>query len=144
LAAAGDACYQQAEIHRLRGEPDAAEAAYRAASERGREPQPGLALLRLAQGRTADAASAIRRVLAATPEPLRRVRYLPATVEILLAAGDLEDARRAASDLEGIAANYKTDILAAMVAHARGAIAVAEAQPQAAIAPLRHALREWQ
>ena len=142
--AAGDACYQQAEIHRLRGEPVEAEAAYRSASEHGREPQPGLALLRLGQGRVADAASAIRRVLAATPDPLRRVRYLPATVEILLAAGDVEAARGAADDLADVAARFKTDILGAMAAQAQAAIASAEGQPQAAIDPLRRALRVWQ
>lgn len=142
--AAGDACYQQAEIHRLRGEQVEAEAAYRSASAHGREPQPGLALLRLAQGRIADAASAIRRVLAATPDPLRRVRFLPATVEILLAAGEVEEARSAARDLSDIASRYKTDILGAMAAQAQAAIASAEGRPQEAIDPLRRALRLWQ
>ncbi len=92
-AAVGDACYQEAEIRRLRGEHAAAETAYRNASERGRDAQPGLALLRLAQGRIADAVSSIRTALAAVPEPLRRVRYLPASVEILLAAGEIDEAR---------------------------------------------------
>ena len=47
-AATGQALYQQGELHRLRGDSEAAEAAYREASQFGREPQPGLALLRLA------------------------------------------------------------------------------------------------
>ena len=46
----GRAYYQRGELHRLRGEFDKAEEAYRQASELGRKPQPGLALLRLAQG----------------------------------------------------------------------------------------------
>ena len=141
--ASGDSHYQQAEIHRLRGEYDAAEAGYRAASEHGREPQPGLALLRLAQGRTAAAAAALRRVLAATADGLRRVRYLPATVEIALAAGEIEAARQAARELGEIAGRYKTDILAAMAAHAAAEIAIHEGKPQAAIDPLRRALRVW-
>ncbi len=142
--AAGDAFYQQAEIHRLRGEEVGAEAGYRAASEHGREPQPGLALLRLAQGRVADAVSGIRRVLAATADPLSRIRYLPATVEILLAAGELDEARAAAQDLEAIATTYQTDILGAMVAQAQAAVAAADGRPQTAIDPLRRALRVWQ
>jgi DNA-binding CsgD family transcriptional regulator len=141
---AGDACYQQAEIHRLRGEHAAADAAYRAAVGYGREAQPGLALLRLAQGRTADAASAIRRVVAATSDRLRRVRYLPASVDIFLAAGDLDDARRAALDLGEIARDFRTDILRAMAGYAHAAIAVHERNAQAAIDPLRRALRVWQ
>ena len=142
--AAGEACYQQAEIHRLRGEHAAAEAAYRTAIQHGREAQPGLALLRLAQGRGADAASAIRRVVAATADRLSRVRYLPATVDILLATGDLEEARRAARDLEEVASRYRTDILGAMSGHAQAAIAVHEGKAQAAIDPLRRVLRVWQ
>ena len=81
----GAALYQQAEIHRLRGEFAKAEDAYRAASELGFEPQPGLALLRLAQGRTDAACAAIRRLTSATSDRLRRARLLPAHLEIMLA-----------------------------------------------------------
>ena len=79
------ALYQQAEVHRLRGEFAAAEEAYRSASQWGLEPQPGLALLRLAQGRTGAALAAIRRALSATADPLQRTKLLPARVEIMLA-----------------------------------------------------------
>ena len=143
-AAVGDACYQEAEIHRLRGEHTAAETAYRNASERGRDAQPGLALLRLSQGRIADAVSSIRTALAAVPEPLRRVRYLPASVEIMLAAGEIDEARTAAQELAATAAAVKTDLLGAMAAHAQAAVAAAEGRPQAALAPLREALQAWQ
>ena len=142
-AAVGDACYQEAEIRRLRGEHAAAETAYRSASERGRDAQPGLALLRLAQGRIADAVSSIRTALAAVSEPLRRVRYLPASVEILLAAGEIDEARMAARELASTAAAVKTDLLGAMAAHAEAAVAAAEGHPQAALAPLRQALTAW-
>ena len=84
----GAALYQQAEIHRLRGECAKAEDAYHAASERGCEPQPGLALLRLAQGRTDAACAAIRRLTNATSDRLRRARLLPACLETLLAIGN--------------------------------------------------------
>ena len=94
-AAAGEACYRRGEIHRLLGDFGAAEEAYREASGRGREPQPGLALLRLAQGEPDAAAAAIRRALAETAEPGKRAKLLPAYVEIMLAVGDLEAARDA-------------------------------------------------
>ena len=59
----GKAFYRQGEVHRLRGEWSAAEESYREASRRGYEPQPGLALLRLAEGNRDASASAMRRAL---------------------------------------------------------------------------------
>ena len=99
----GAAFYQQAELHRLRGEFSLAENAYREASRAGREPQPGLARLRLAQGRIGDAQAAIRRVVDETQDHLGRSRLLPAHVEIMLAAGDLTAARIAADELSELA-----------------------------------------
>src|SRR6185369_7563828 len=96
---AGNARYQEAELHRLRGELAEAEQAYALASERGRDPQPGFALLRLAQGRVDLAAAAMRRVVSATNSPVERTRFLPAHVEVMLAAADLSEARRAADEL---------------------------------------------
>jgi len=136
--------YQQGEVHRLRGEFAAAEAAYRAASDAGRPPQPGLALLRLDQGDIEAAASAIRRAMAETEEPLRRARLLPAYVEIMLAAGDVDEARRACSELEAVAGRYDSAALHAMLAHARGAVALGAGEAQAAVPHLRTAYREWQ
>ena len=81
---AAAALYQQAEVHRLRGEFAAAEEAYRSASQWGLEPQPGLALLRLAQGRTDAAVAAIRRAVSATADRLQRTKLLPAYIEIML------------------------------------------------------------
>jgi DNA-binding NarL/FixJ family response regulator len=143
--ASADSFYQQAEVHRLRGDFVEAERAYRSASELGREAQPGLALLRLAQGRTVDAVSAIRGALhtAQVNERLQRARLLPATVEIALAAGELDEARKACDELERIAADFGTDVLGAMAAHARGAVALADGQAQAALEPLRRAFRVW-
>lgn len=139
----GDSLYQEAEVHRLRGDFRAAEAAYRAASAAGRDAHPGLALLRLAQGRTADAMTAMRRVLG-TPGPrLRRARLLPAFVEIALGAGAAEDARAACDELEAIASEFGTEVLGAMAAHARGAVALAEGRVEAALDPLRRAFHVW-
>ena len=86
-SAAGHALYRQGEVHRVQGHFDQAEAAYREAARSGYEPQPGLALLRLVQGRTTAAASAIRRALSETTDPVRRAKLLPASVEIFLTEG---------------------------------------------------------
>ena len=93
VRALGHAAYRQAEVHRLQGRFDEAEAAYREASRLGREPQPGLALLRLAQGKADAAAGSIRRAVGETILPLRRAALLPAYVEILVAIGDIAEAR---------------------------------------------------
>ena len=143
LRIAADAFYQVAEIHRLRGEFDEAEEGYRRASQLGAEPHPGLALLRLAQERADVAANAIRRVLGMTSDRLQRVRLLPASIEILLAVGEIEEAKAACKELEEIATNG-TDVLAAMAAHARGAVALADGDASAAIEPLRRAFQVWQ
>jgi len=142
--ARAEALYQQAEIHRLRGERAAAEDAYRQVSELGREPQPGLALLRLAQGRRDEAHGAIKRVLATTAVPLGRARFLPACVEISLSGAEIEAARDASRELEELARGFGTEVLAAMAAHARGAVQLAEGDARGAVEPLRDAFRVWQ
>jgi tetratricopeptide (TPR) repeat protein len=141
--AAAAAFYQEAEVHRLRGAFAAAEAGYARASELGLEPQPGLALLRLATGQTAIAAAAIRRAMKETTEPLRRARLLPAYVEIVLASGDLQDARDACRELEQIAATIDARALRAMAAYARGAVDLADSKADAALGSLRRALEAW-
>ena len=107
----GAALYQQGEVHRLRGEYAAAEDAYRAASDAGVQPQPGLALLRLAQGEADAAAASLRRALAETQEPLRRARFLPAYVEILLETGDTSAAGAASAELTTIAETWGGHVL---------------------------------
>jgi DNA-binding CsgD family transcriptional regulator len=143
-SAAAQAFYRQGELHRLRGEFGLAEDAYREASRFGWEPQPGVALLRLAQGRRDAAAATIRRALDEATQPLRRANLLPAYVEIMLAAGDVNEARAGCTELEGIAARYESAMLAALVAHARGAVQLAAGDARAALASLRQAGRAWQ
>ncbi|HWA76735.1 MAG TPA: LuxR C-terminal-related transcriptional regulator [Polyangiaceae bacterium] len=139
-----DALYQRAELKRLTGELDDAEQLYRAASEVGREPQPGLALLRLAQGKVEAAAAAIRRVLSATPASQDRLSLLPAAIEILLAANCSEEARALVFELSAAAQQFPTDVLRAMASHAQGSLHLAEKAPEAALAPLRTAFEIWQ
>jgi DNA-binding CsgD family transcriptional regulator len=141
---AARALYQQAEVHRLRGEFGPAEDAYREASRGGLEPQPGLALLRLAQGNPGAAATSIRRVVAETTEPVKRARLLPAYVEIMLAVGDTEAARTAWRELAETSRGQERGMLGAMAAHARGAVEMAEGDAHAALPALRRASEVWQ
>jgi DNA-binding CsgD family transcriptional regulator len=141
---AAAAFYQQGEVHRLRGEYAQAEEAYGHASQRGWEPQPGLALFRLAQGRKDMADAAIRRVVSATNDPLRRSRLLPAYIEIMLAIGDIEEARDACRELDDIALNFGTAVFEALAAHARGMVQLAEGDAEGALGSLRSAWQVWQ
>jgi DNA-binding CsgD family transcriptional regulator len=140
----GLALYREAELRRLLGQFDEAESAYRDASRCGWEPQPGLAQLRLAQGRVDAASSSIRRALEETSDSLRRAGLLPAYVEIALAAREVEAARSACLELEEIARQYDSALLAALTAYARGAVCLAEDDAVAALALLRSALDLWQ
>lgn len=137
------AAYRRGEILRLQGDTAAAERAYREAAAGGCEPQPGLALLRLAQGDAAAACAAIRRVLDETTEPPRRAALLPACVEIMLGAGDLAAAREACDELGAIAAQRASDQLTAVVAHTRGAVQLAGGDARGALPHLREALGAW-
>jgi ATP/maltotriose-dependent transcriptional regulator MalT len=139
-----EALYRQGEIHRLRGELAEAEEAYRQAGRAGLEPQPGLALLRLARGDHEAAMASIRRATGEAAEPLRRVGLLPGYVEIMLAAGELEEARRASRELEELTEGQEGSVLATVCSQTRAAVAVAEGDPWAALAAAREARQVWQ
>ena len=141
--AAGLAHYRQAEVLRLLGRYEAAETAYREASRMGWEPQPGLAQLRLAQGRVDVALVAIRRASGEIADPLKRAALLPALVEIALAAGELEEARAACAELRSLAVRYESRMLTGMVTHAQGAAALATGDAAGAHACLREAQQVW-
>jgi len=142
--ASAAALYQRAEVHRLKGDFAAAEEAYRGASQLGLEPQPGLALLRLAQGSPDAAATAIRRVASTTADRLKRMGLLPAYIEIMLAAGEVQEARNACRELEDLARTFDTGVPDAIAAQARGAVDLTEGDVQAAIVSLRRAFDVWQ
>jgi DNA-binding CsgD family transcriptional regulator len=142
--AAGEALYRQGEIHRLRGELELAETRYRDASESGRDPQPGLSLLRLAQGKADVALSALRRALAGAGQPLAQVKLLPALVETLLACGKIEAARSAVGQLDNIAAGFRTEMLTAASALARAAVELAEGDAHTALSSLTTAFGVFQ
>jgi DNA-binding NarL/FixJ family response regulator len=140
---AAEAWYVVAEARRLRGDPSAANA-YDEAHARGRDPQPGRALLRLQEGDPAGAATSVRAAVAAVgPDRLRRAPLRAAAVEIAVAAGRLDDAAAAASELAETASMYGTSGLEAMAAGARGAVLLAEERAEEALPVLRDACRRW-
>ena len=141
--------YEIGEIRRQRGDFAGAEEAYRVANEMGKEPQPGLSLLRLAEGKVDAAVAGITRTLTDSTDPLHRLRRLPAQVEIAIAARDLNTARVAADEAEQVVDSYKIGnrraaAFDATIAFLRGQIALAEKEWASAIATLRHARDEWQ
>jgi DNA-binding NarL/FixJ family response regulator len=139
----GAAFYLRGELYRLRGEFDKAAEAYRQANELGREPQPGLALLRLAQGRVDAAVAAIRRVLEEASDPISRSRILGPYVEIMLASGDVQAGKAAAEELSTIANDLGMLFLRAAAGHATGLVLLAEVEPQRALVSLRSAWTHW-
>lgn len=141
----GMARYQQAELLRLRGQFSRAEESYRQASEWGHPPQPGLALLRLAEGRVDDATAAIEReITAAEDDRVRRARVLAAYVEIMLAADDVDAARAGVEELEAIAADFDSTYLEAVATEGRGAVLLGSGDPARASKALRQAWQTWQ
>ena len=141
---AGAAHYRLAELYRLRGQFDLAERSYAAAASCGREVQPGLALVRWAQGNPAAGLAGLDRALAESRSLARRSLLLAAKVEIALAAGSIDTARTALGELEKNAETIETPYMAALVADAAGRLRLAEDDPQAALPLLRRAWALWQ
>jgi DNA-binding CsgD family transcriptional regulator len=142
--AVGMAFYQLAELYRLRGEFAEAADAYRRASQFGREPQPGLARLWLAQGRVDAAAAAIRRGMDEAHDRVARSKLLAAYVDVLVAAGDVGAARAGADELGQLADDLRAPLLAAVAAHADGCVLLGAGDAAAALQALRHAWTAWQ
>jgi DNA-binding NarL/FixJ family response regulator len=141
--AVGLALYQKAELHRLRGEFSKAEEDYRAASHWGRKPLPGLARLRLAQGQIETAKGTICRVLDEARDARARAHMLGAYVDIMLAASDIDAARRAAEELCEIAESLRSPYLRAVSSQAKGAVLLAQNEARAALDALRSAASAW-
>jgi DNA-binding NarL/FixJ family response regulator len=138
--AIGDAWYQLGEVHRLQGEYAEAEDAYRKANSHGRQPEPGLALMRLTQGRVDEAVTTFRR-LHAEQGRIDRPDILAGFVEAVLTAGDVDSARAAADELA--AASDPPPVHQARAAEARGAVLLAEQDPAEALSHFRQALALW-
>lgn len=144
-SATGVSWSEEGDVLRILGDFAGAEHAYEQAIQRGHEPQPGLALLWLARGRTTSAVGAVRRLLAEVGDPVRRSRILPAAVEILLATGrdGVEEAGRAATELTGIAELFGCDAVVARAAYAHAAVALAQGDAAGALPYLRRAVVQW-
>jgi ATP/maltotriose-dependent transcriptional regulator MalT len=140
---AGMALYQCGELLRLRGQLEKAEDAYRQASELGRKPQPGLALLRLVQGDVDAAVASIRRAVDETTDLALRPRVLAAAVEIFLAANDRASARDAANELCNVAESMDALFLRAAAAHAKASVLLTEGDEEGALSSLRCARDLW-
>jgi class 3 adenylate cyclase len=143
LPQAGAAAYEVGEIRLRLGDLDGAEQAFEVAHRLGHEPQPGIALLRLARRQVDAARSSIATALADAPDPFERFRLLPARVEIALAAYDLSDARESAEELRGIASAFDSPLLRAAAHLAIGAVLTFEGDAAKAVPELRAAVRGW-
>jgi class 3 adenylate cyclase len=142
--ALGDASYEIGEVRRRMGDLAAAEEAYTRAGEHGRDPEPGLSLLRLAQGKVASAAAGIRRALADPSDPPTRLRRLVAQADIALAAEDVTTAESASAEVDSIVGAYEVTSLHAAAARIRGAVRLAGGDAEGALPHLQDARRRWQ
>jgi ATP/maltotriose-dependent transcriptional regulator MalT len=139
----GSAYYQLAEVQRLRGDFEYAEQNYRRSNEAGHRPEPGVALLRLAQGRADAAAAMLRRALEETTDGPARAKLLPAQVEVMLAMGNVGAAKKATAELHQIARTINAPYLLAMADSADGGVLLASGEPGGALPQLRKAATLW-
>ena len=139
--AIGEAHYEEAELHRLQGRFDEAERAYAEGSGFGRRPEPGLAFLRLAQGRASSARGMIARALEEEPDD---PRLLEAAVTIALGRGDAAEARSFVERLRRSAGTDAPALLEAITSRAEGQVLLAEGEPREALRALRAAFGLWQ
>ncbi len=150
LDSIGWAHYQVGEVRLRMGDLDAAAEAFERAYEYGHDAQPGLSLLHLARGEVDEAARSIARALAMTADTggivdrATRARLLPAQVDIALAAGDLETAGPAVSELESIAADFQRPVFEAGALTGRGELLLGEDRPSEASPILGRSWRLWQ
>ena len=139
----GAAFYRAGELHRVRGEFAEAEQAFRNANQCGYEPQPGLSLLRLAQGKTDAAVAGVRIAVKEARNPVKRAFVLAALIEIILASGDLKEAQFASAELKNIAENHGAPLLSAVSSSASGAVLISEGDYENALSLLREARKNW-
>lgn len=141
--AAANGLYQQAEVYRLRGQYSDALASYEKVAALGRDPLPGLALLRLAQGQKETAISALRRLSATTEDPLQRIQFLFSLVHVLLQMSAQQEAHEATEELERVATLFDSNVLKASAAQARGEVLLHTGKANEALIILRQAMDAW-
>lgn len=140
---AGAAFYQLGELYRLRGNYVEAEEAYRQATIAGRNPQPGLALLSLARGQVDSAKASIVRLLKEAKNPKSRTKLLPAYVEIMVAASEIQEAQGAAEELGRIASKLDAPLLHGLAAQTEGVVLLAQGHAYQALKKMSDAMAVW-
>jgi DNA-binding CsgD family transcriptional regulator len=143
LEAAGLALAERAHVLRIQGEYADAEQAYADAVDRGYDPQPDLALLWVARGREAAALGAVHRLLAEPRAPIQRMKILPASVEVLLAVGEVAEAAELVDEMRAIVSDVDCDALHAVAGFAAGSHLLATGDASGALRELRGAVRVW-
>ena len=141
--AAGEAYYRKGELHRLLGDFEEADDSYHDAAKWGKKPQPGLALLRLAQGHGDAAETSIKNTLQETKDTKSRAEVLPAAVSIMIAMKHTYEALEAAKELCGIANEFDAPYLYAISSYCLGAVYLADGNVQPALEHLQKALKLW-
>ena len=141
--AVGLAAYEAGEVLRTLGDHDDADAAYQRAADHGFDPQPGLALLWAARGQQPAALAAVERLLAEPSGPVQRTRLLPAAVEVLLGAGEVDRARAAADELDELSRLLGCPWVEGAAAYASGAVELADGDAAGALPYLRKAQQLW-
>ena len=140
---AARAYYEIAEIKRLTGDYEGAQELYGKAHQLGWDAQPGLARLRVAQGRVDAAVAGLRRALGEAKDPLIRASLLPHQIDVALVAGDGDTATRASDELTALALQYRSPIMSAYAAEGRGALLLSKGDADAATPELRQAITAW-
>lgn len=140
---AAPAFYQEGEVHRLSGRFAEADECYRKSSQLGFDPQPGLALMRLMQGKTQSARSSIKRSLVAESDDFKRMRLLPAAIEIALGVNDEAAARDFCSEFARLAERFPSELAEATLAEADGDLQFAATNPESALPNYRRSAQQW-
>jgi class 3 adenylate cyclase len=139
-----DGFYAIGEIRLRMGDLRGAEEAIRQAHAFGRSPEPAMALIRLAEGKARAALGAINAAVEQqTWDRWARARLLPAQVEIAVAAGDPQLARRAAEELERLVQTYDSPALHAHKHEAFGRVLLVEGDHALAAREIRTAIDHW-
>jgi len=142
--AIGLAFYQHGDLHRLRGDFDAAEEAYKDAGRHGKDPVPGFALLRLAQRNVEAAVAAANRMVAEhRGAGVLAAPVLAAAVEILVVSGDVDSARALTDELIGLAQGSDLPLVQATVAFASGSLLLATDDATGSLTAFRRACNLW-
>jgi DNA-binding CsgD family transcriptional regulator len=141
--ASGEAFYRQAELLRLLGNFEHAEYCYNEAAKWGRNPQPGLALLRLMQGHKNLAETSISNTLSETKDKKKRSELLPAVVSIMIAVDQTDKAVEATNELKRIANSFEAPYLYGISSFCQGIVCLSQNSAQVALKHLQSALKIW-